>query len=356
MKIPNSLSQVLATCYKDLFPQVNNMLSKWRDYANQIPNEELRTQALASIDSKTFHCEGGSIYATLAREKWQKAIDFIVSYQTISDYLDNLCDRSQSLDPVDFRQLHQAQLDAIRIEPEIDQVNYYKYRDDQDDQGYLKSLVLECQRIIKQIPNYDQIQPYIERLASLYVDLQVHKHVVEHERVYRLTEWFEHENEDEDLRWYEFSAATGSTLGVFCLISYGLANEQHGRVIQEAFFPSLQGLHILLDYFIDQHEDEVEGDLNFVNYYQDENEKLERMAQMIKQARQNLTNIPDQNFHQLIVDGLVGLYLSDPKVKQIKTSDNAIKYLLQSAGWRAKIVYWNGKAYRKFKSYKSKSA
>ncbi|GEN46974.1 tetraprenyl-beta-curcumene synthase family protein [Alkalibacillus haloalkaliphilus] len=353
MKIPNSLSQVLTTCYKDLFPQVNEKLEQLKEQANRIPNEELRTQALASIESKTFHCEGGSIYATLARDHWKKAIEFIVAYQTISDYLDNLCDRSKSLDPEDFRQLHEAQLDAIRINPDLDGVNYYQLREDQDDAGYLLQLVEECQRIIKQIPQYDLIQPYIERLASLYVDLQVHKHVVDHERVPRLTTWFEQENDDDDLYWFEFSAATGSTLGIFCLISYGLANERHGRIMLESFFPSLQGLHILLDYFIDQHEDKVEGDLNFVNYYEDESEKVARIGHMIKRARNELSDIPDQQFHQLIIDGLVGLYLSDPKVKEINGAGEAVKQLLQDAGWRAKIVYWNGKAYRKLKGRKS---
>ena len=64
-----------------------------------IPNPELRKQALASIEHKTFHCEGGAIMALMANEHYQEAIRFIVAYQTISDYLDNLCDRSTSQDP-----------------------------------------------------------------------------------------------------------------------------------------------------------------------------------------------------------------------------------------------------------------
>ena len=40
--------------------------------------------------------------ALTAFGKRANAIKFIVAYQTISDYLDNLCDRSTSLDPDDF--------------------------------------------------------------------------------------------------------------------------------------------------------------------------------------------------------------------------------------------------------------
>lgn len=61
-------------------------------------NDELHNQAIASIEHKTFHCEGGGILALLANEHREDCIRFIVAYQTISDYLDNLCDRSTSLD------------------------------------------------------------------------------------------------------------------------------------------------------------------------------------------------------------------------------------------------------------------
>ncbi|WP_188206547.1 tetraprenyl-beta-curcumene synthase family protein [Alkalibacillus aidingensis] len=349
MKIPSTLSQVLSVSYRYIFPTVNKELTNWIDHANQIPNDELKKQALASIKDKTFHCEGGAIYATLAKERWREAISFVVAYQSISDYLDNLCDRSTSLDPKDFRQLHQSLLDAISLDKIGSDINYYQYRMEQDDADYLKSLVRECQGIVQQIEGYEQIYPYVYRLASLYADLQVHKHVTVSERVPRLTEWFNKENEDDQLRWYEFSAATGSTLGVFCLISYGLANQHRGEEVWKAFFPALQGLHILLDYFIDQYEDQVEGDLNFCSYYQDEQEKTNRISNFITRAKYELENLPNHRFHQLIVDGLVGLYLSDPKVKQLKSSKRSFSQILNRAGWRAKVIYWNGKAYRKFK-------
>ena len=44
------------------------------------------------------------------------SIKFIVAYQTISDYLDNLCDRSSSLDPQDFAALHESMGDALSVE------------------------------------------------------------------------------------------------------------------------------------------------------------------------------------------------------------------------------------------------
>ncbi|HZL64920.1 MAG TPA: DUF2600 family protein, partial [Thermoleophilia bacterium] len=94
-------------------PCVLAHLRHWTGRARTIPSPELRRQALASIADKTFHCEGGGIYGLLAGDRRREAVRFIVAYQTISDYLDNLCDRGTSLDPQDFRALHASLRHAL---------------------------------------------------------------------------------------------------------------------------------------------------------------------------------------------------------------------------------------------------
>src|SRR5699024_9799328 len=95
-KVPRTVLGLMGNVYRRIFPAVDRELACWTKRAREIPNEELRKQALASIESKRFHCQGGGVYALLANFHWQKAVRFIVAYQTISDYLDNLCDRSTS--------------------------------------------------------------------------------------------------------------------------------------------------------------------------------------------------------------------------------------------------------------------
>ena len=108
--------KLMSKVYRHIIPAVHQELGYWRHRAESIPNEELRTQALASIEHKTFHCEGGAILALCAKDDYKKAVKFIVAYQTISDYLDNLCDRSTSLDPMDFAALHESMQDALTLE------------------------------------------------------------------------------------------------------------------------------------------------------------------------------------------------------------------------------------------------
>ncbi len=337
--------------YKDIFPAVQKQLHKWKKFAMIIPDPDLREQALSSIENKDFHCEGGSILALLAEEHKEEAITFIVAYQTISDYLDNLCDRSTSLDDKDFAALHESMIHSLQqYSP---QTNYYRYRFEQDDGGYLSSLVETCQSFMRKLDNYEAIADYLQELCIYYSNLQVHKHVQKNDREKRLISWFnEHEKNLPNMAWYEFSACSGSTLGIFCLISYALRDDfqrEHAKQIHKGYFPYIQGLHILLDYFIDQQEDIEGGDLNFCFYYKNQDELFERMSHFVSKAEEYLDLLPHKNFHKLIHRGLLALYLSDDKVKEKKETEQLAKKMVKLGGRQSRFFYINAKLYRSIK-------
>ncbi|YAF98011.1 MAG: tetraprenyl-beta-curcumene synthase family protein [Nodularia sp. CChRGM 3473] len=344
MQVPYCAFFLMLRVYRDVLPQVSKHLAMWRKEAEQIPNNELRKQALLSIETKAFHCEGGSIYGLLAQENINLVIRFIVAYQTISDYLDNLCDRSTSLDPKDFRSLHQSISHALRLDTEY--INYYHFRQEQDDGGYLVKLVKTCQAVLKQLPSYQIIAPSLHQLADYYCDLQVHKHVQVQERVPRLKAWFEaHRNQIPDMKWYEFSASTGSTLGIFCLVAYACSlncSEELAIKVKNSYFPWVQGLHILLDYFIDQEEDRIGGDLNFCAYYSNDQEMIERFAYFIKQANQAVSHLPHKQFHRIINHALLGIYLADKKVDKDKKIKENAKKILGLSNISSLFFLWNG--------------
>jgi tetraprenyl-beta-curcumene synthase len=276
----------------------------------------LRRQALMSIEKKTFHCEGGGIYSVLAGTHRDEAIRFIVAYQTISDYLDNLCDRSTSLDPSDFASLHRSMLDALT--PGAPLQDYYWYRKEKEDGDYLADLVRTCQEILAEVPAYHNIQSHLHELEGYYADLQIHKHVRVEERVDRLRQWFDANREGlSDLRWYEFSASSGSTLGIFALValSFDTAfSAEMASAIRRTYFPWVQGLHILMDYLVDQEEDLVGGDLNFCSYYENDADLMERLTRFLRESDRAVSVLPHAGFHRLVCHGLVGLYLADRKV------------------------------------------
>jgi tetraprenyl-beta-curcumene synthase len=348
LKVPSHPITLMSKVYREVFPSVHRELKYWNQQANVIPNVELRHQALASIQEKQFHCEGGGIFALLSGEHRDEAIRFIVAYQTISDYLDNLCDRSTSLDPKDFEALHDSMMTALTIGKPHQP--YYRFRTDQNDGGYLENLVEMCQQSLEKMTHYDEIQPYLLKLCQYYSDLQIHKHVIKEERVDRLINWHElHRKDLPSMEWYEFSACSGSTLGIFCLVSYAFRKDflpEHATMIFQGYFPYIQGLHILLDYFIDQEEDQLEGDLNFCSYYQSPEDLFIRIQHFLEEADTHTQNLPNENFHRMINRGLLGVYLSDEKVNRQKEVRKLARKVMKFGGKISLFFYMNGRAYR----------
>ncbi len=335
--------QLLYRMYRYVKPRLDHTFAHWYNKAQNIPDPELRKQALASMETKRFHCEGGTVYATQVIAHADTLVPLIVAYQTISDYLDNLCDRSTSLDPQDFRQLHYAMQDALV--PDAPLRNYYRYRNEKDDGGFLAGLVLECQKQIKKLPSYASIQSKVLELSSLYSDLQVYKHIAHEKREAELLAWWEkYKLLCPQLFWQEFSAVTGSTIGIFalfCLATQPEIDPEHVDALNAAYFPWICGLHILLDYLIDLEEDRIGGDLNFVSYYRSTEEALERLQYFIEQAKASLERLPHPEFHRMIVDGLVAFYLADRKVNRSQPQIYAIsKQLLREASGLASLLFY----------------
>lgn len=351
-KVPRNPVGLMSRVYKFILPEVAVELDKWRLDAERIPDEELRMQALASIETKQFHCQGGAVYAAANLPDKHILIPLIVAYQTISDYLDNLCDRSTSLDPVDFRQLHQSMLDAVTPGTEV--ADYYAYRSEKEDGGYLGRLVHTCRNCISQLSGYKAAKPYIRDLVELYVDLQVYKHIHPEKREAALLEWWSQQaHRTPHLRWNEFAAATGSTLGVFMLFLAAtdpFLDDQNASSIHASYFPNVCCLHIMLDYLIDQDEDRLGGDLNFCNYYEDADTMLNRIASIVEWARKDVTAIPSTSFHRMIIEGLLALYLSDPKVSEQQLVRSVSKRLMKRSPMTRLFFFVNSRWIRKHKN------
>ncbi|WP_274366005.1 tetraprenyl-beta-curcumene synthase family protein [Paenibacillus thermotolerans] len=327
--------------YRHVLPEVSVQLDLWRKRAETIPHPELREQAIASMTDKRFHCQGGAVYAAANMTYKHVLVPLIVAFQTISDYLDNLCDRSTSLSMDDFRRLHLSMLHAV--DPSAALADYYEFREERDDGGYLQSLVKTCQSCICLLPSYATVQPYVKELVGLYADLQVYKHIRQSEREAELLQWWEsHSDKYPHIGWNEFAAATGSTLGVFMLFlgasEKELSGEEAGR-IRSSYFPYICGLHILLDYLIDREEDRIGGDLNFCEYYDSDAHAAERIGWIAEQARKEARQLKDGRFHLMIVEGLLALYLSDPKVKR-QQSVAAITRSLMRNSPLMRLFFW----------------
>ncbi len=303
-------------------PAVANGLTPLRERAEAIPHPELRSQALSSLNTKQFHCEGGGVFAAPSRDPDSRLMPFLLPYQTLCDYLDTVTDRGPSQDPANLRLLHQALIDAA--DPDSVHHDYYALHPYGEDGGYAQSLVDDARKALIAFPGFHAVRRPFQRLVRLYVDLQVYKHGPEEARVPALTEWFQRESDPGDqLHWWEFAAATGSTLGLFALLNLAQDPNPSESLVQKItslYFPWMGALHILLDYYVDQEEDRLGGDLNFVTYYAAPQEAVFGIRRIYHAILAEVAALPDGAFHQYVSKGLLGFYLSDQKTRRLPVS------------------------------------
>lgn len=314
-----------------IFPAVKKRLGQYRRFLLEAGGP-LAQQGLNSIRDKEFHCLGGGVYALLAPKKLRRhVLDFIIAFQTISDYLDNLCDRFGVQAEAVFRQLHTAMLDSLESKA-TEHSDYYSLFPSRDDGGYLAMLVDQCREALAALPHYPRCKEYMLRFTQLYIDLQSYKHLEQGAGEEKLAEVYaKNSSATPGLYWWEYAAACGSTLGIFAL-----AAGQSPAQTWAAYMPWVNGLHIMLDYFIDQDEDLQHGDMNLVSYYSPQ-KQVERILWFYQLARKAVQPLARAKFHTLIADGLLALYLSDEKASSPELAQSS-RQILAGVQLRAGVL------------------
>lgn len=331
---------LLQNYIKYVFPEVDHELYAWKRDASSCPDRVLSSQAIASIELKGFHAKGGSVFALYPGCDVKSQVRLITAYQTICDYLDNLCDRAGIMDEKAFMNLHLSLTDALSPEGTVhDYYKYYKYK---DDGGYLNRLIETCRDEIIKLPSYNIVRVHIMQLASYYSILQSYKHLPVDKREKKLLSWAKPKSAKYNaISQWEFCAGTGSTLGIFSLFAAssraGLSPSEAQKILG-AYFPSICSLHILLDYFIDYYEDIEHGDLNFIGYYKNITETSERLDFFIKSSLSAASGLQYYYFHKTVIYGMLSMYLSDPKAYQERCI-NETRHIISSHGLGLRIMH-----------------
>lgn len=332
---------LIKTFIKDIFPLAHEELAKWKRSAEQCPDDVLRAQAVLSITNKGFHVQGGSVYALYPGALCGPLVKLIASYQTISDYLDNLCDRAGAFDENAFQSLHIAMVDAL--DETSGTHDYYEHYPYKEDGGYLVSLIKECRLQISKMPSYNIVKDSVINFAKLYSSLQVYKHLSLDIREDKMLGWADkYTSIYPDIMPSEFCAASGSTLGIFILFAVSSIKDitkDNVQKIKASYFPWICGFHILLDYFIDTNEDKENKDLNFLKYYKDKEEILERLTLFCKNSLNSASSLDNPVFHITAVNGLSALYLSDNKAYDNNLYD-ITKSLISRGGIKLKLMHY----------------
>ncbi len=321
--------------------------------ASRVCPPDVLALAVESLRGKAFHSIGGSIYAgwpAVPRRQRRRLTATIVALQVMSDYLDTLVDRSGCQDQRVHGRLHRAFVDALdpwgpAMPAGQRGEGYFEGFPLGCDGGYLELLAERVREGVKALPGYHVVSGRVSLLARLYCEMQVIKHAPPGERERGMIAWHRARRglapEGDALRWWEFAAAAGSTLGIFGLLALAAdpaADVGEAERLMHAYFPYTCAVHIMLDYLIDRDEDRLHGEMNFTNYYGSAETAACRIEALFGAAQRRLQALAGARFHLEVLRGLPAIYLSDPKVAS-SGLEACARVLLARAGPEAAWFY-----------------
>jgi tetraprenyl-beta-curcumene synthase len=299
-----------------VFPHVLREAAYWRRRARRIPDSVLRETALANLSAERLNLDGAAAFAAFVpRAHRAVVVRAQVALQVAYDYVDTLAEQPCS-DPVrNGDQLHKVL--GAALDPAGPRIDFYAHHPRGDDAGYLQSIVETCRSMLRRLPSYasvaDSAQRAAVRMAS-YQSLNLNELQGDHAALAR---WAGAQTPSgTDLRWWETAASAGSALGVYVLIAAAanrLMRVEEAVAIEEAYFPWIGSLHLLLDSLVDRREDAASGQRSLLDYYSSPQEAAARLSLIASESLDRIRALPGGRHHLLLLAGMTSHYLSMPE-------------------------------------------
>lgn len=132
---------------------VSREVEGWRARAAEIPDAELRADALGALSRKRGNINGAALFWTLPDRRNRNLLAALVAYEILADFLDCVSERSADLGIANGRQLHLALVEAL--DPDTEMSDYYGHHHGGSDGGYLRMLVRNCRAHCAALSGYE---------------------------------------------------------------------------------------------------------------------------------------------------------------------------------------------------------
>jgi tetraprenyl-beta-curcumene synthase len=313
-----------ARYWMSVYPHVLREARHWRGRAEAIPDVTLRRLALSTQRQERGNLEGAAAFAVLApRLQRARVVRAVVAFQAIYDYVDTLAEQP-SADPVENgRQLHGALLSALDPDPgQVDTVrpDYYVHSLHKEDGGYLGELIDACRTAFGTLPSHASLTAPAQGAVQRIVAFQGLAHDGEdglQDAWREFSDWADAQTpQGSGLLWWETAAGAASSLLVFALIAAAAEpslGDAEIAAIEQAYFPWIGALHLLLDSLIDQKDDVQAGRYSLVDHYASPRELAGRLQVISAAAMRASEALPNGSQHGLILAAMVSFYLSQPQ-------------------------------------------
>jgi tetraprenyl-beta-curcumene synthase len=298
-----------------VFPHINREVRHWQRRAGEIPDPALRRLALITQRSERGNLEGAAAFAILVpRSHRAHVVRAVVAFQATYDYVDTLAEQP-SADPVaNGHQLHLALQTALS--PDSDHVDYYAHHSDGHDDGYIRNLIDTCRGAVRALPSYGSVAEPALGAARRMAAYQSFNHEHRGNPHDALARWAcSLTPPGTGLRWWETAAAAASSLSVFALIAAAAQprlSSEETHATQDAYFPWIGALHVLLDSLIDRVADLDAGHHSLVGHYASREEAASRLRTIASRSIQATEMLRGGSQHAVILAAMTSFYLSAP--------------------------------------------
>jgi tetraprenyl-beta-curcumene synthase len=294
---------------------VRSELKRWEKQARHIRDPALQSLALEKLREEHFNAEVAATLAVLAPRRHRRhAVEAIVAFEVMYDYLDGLTEQPATEPLCNGRQLYQSFVDAVIPTHEI-RCDYYHYNPHKDDSGYLQQLALTVKTALAQLPSAQVIARVTRDSAIRCAEAQVRVHASQQLARDKVQEWAHSQAQSIGLDWRAYLAgAMASVLCVHALIAAS-ANEhmtiEQGRNL-DATYLHISALSTMLDSLTDYQHDTAVGTTWYLDLWQDQQLFGAQLAQVAKQAIQRARALPNGPHHVMTLAGVVAYYTSSP--------------------------------------------
>ena len=312
---PRQVWALLAAATRELLwglRAVSREIHIWRGRALLIPDAPIREDALKSIERKRGHTDGAALFWILPRHRDLNLLRLLVAYEIIWDFLDSANERAARAGPANGRQLHLALIEAL--DPVAPISDYYRYHPWQEDGGYLCALVEACRRGCAALPSYGRVRPLVVREATRAQVLALNHDTDPAARDAALMEWAAKEFKGEqELSWFELSGAASASLTVHAFLALAAewtctdADVAHTCA---AYFPWLSAATTMLDSYVDQAEDALNGDHRYIAHYSSRARAGKRVGELVTRSAFEARGLRNGHRHAVIAACMIAMYLS----------------------------------------------
>ena len=281
---------------------VRRELGGWRRRAELIDDPVLREHAVGSLERKRTLVDGAAFYWVLPARRDAALLRLLVAFQVLADLLDELSERDGAAGG-HSADLMRAFSDAVVLDEPVG-----------DHDQYMMALIVACRTGCALLPGYPLIQGLIADQARRAGALELH-HVADPADRAQMLQRFADAQFDvmPEATWFEQTAGGASALTIIVLLAMAAdprTSEPDLHAALAIYSPWVAALSMMLDSYVDQHDDRASGHVSFVAYYGDDDRAVQRIAYLLDRSLRELATLRNGERHVLIVAAMTAMFLS----------------------------------------------